>query len=356
MHVMRYWPHLSKSGVLPRHLFLLTLLCGCTQPPNELQKQLYVFGTLVDITLYDVSEQRAAAALQEVDSEFQRMHREWHAWKPGRLMEINHAFAEGREIDAGPELAAMITESRQLSHSSQGLFNPAIGGLVRLWGFHTDDYPIIGPPPDSEAIRALTDARPSMDHIVVTGSMVSSRNPVVSLDFGGSAKGEAVDAALNIFAAHGIHNAIVNAGGDLKVSGRHGARAWRIAVRNPTNRDILAMLEVTDGEAVFTSGNYERYRADAEKRYPHIINPNSGYPVDHIASATVIHTNATLADAAATALVVAGPLRWREIAASMGVDQVLLVDAQGDLHISPAMEKRTMLVSVSADEGKPPTQ
>ncbi len=79
MHVMRYWPHLSKSGVLPRHLFLLTLLCGCTQPPNELQKQLYVFGTLVDITLYDVSEQRAAAALQEVDSEFGKINIKLHS-------------------------------------------------------------------------------------------------------------------------------------------------------------------------------------------------------------------------------------------------------------------------------------
>jgi thiamine biosynthesis lipoprotein len=103
---------------------------------------------------------------------------------------------------------------------------------------------------------------------------------------------------------------------------------------------VIASLEVLDGECVLTSGNYERYREYQGIRYSHIIDPRTGYPVEHVVSATVISKNGGLADAAATALSVAGPAHWHKIATQMGLAEVMLVDENGEVHLSPAMGER----------------
>ncbi len=100
----------------------------------------------------------------------------------------------------------------------------------------------------------------------------------MQLDFGGIAKGYAVDLAVARLRELGIGSAIVNAGGDLRAFGRHGDRPWRVAVRKPGGGTI-GTLEVRQDEAMFTSGNYERFRQDEQERYPHILDPRSGWPV-----------------------------------------------------------------------------
>ncbi len=89
-----------------------------------------------------------------------------------------------------------------------------------------------------------------------------------------------------------------------------------------------------------TSGNYERYREYEGIRYAHIIDPRNGYPVAHVASATVISRNGGLADAAATALSVAGPESWQRIARQLSVTEVMLVDETGRVFLTPAMQAR----------------
>ena len=103
----------------------------------------------------------------------------------------------------------------------------------------------------------------------------------------------------------GVEDAIINIGGDLTVLGDVHGREARIAIQSPVDGKPTAWLDVADGETVVTSGDYERYFEFEGRRYQHIIDPRSGYPVHHTASVTVIHTDPILADAAATALVVA---------------------------------------------------
>jgi len=92
---------------------------------------------------------------------------------------------------------------------------------------------------------------------------------------------------------------------------------------------------------VFTSGDYERYYMYKGKRYHHIIDPRTGYPAEGSQSVTVITKDSGLADAAATALFVAGPDHWYELAKKLGLKQVLLVDSEGKIHVSPQMLERT---------------
>ncbi len=315
------------------------LLFGCSKLMPDYQQSLFIFGTVVDIKLHGVGHEQADKAVSVVDKAFQHMHKDWHAWKPGELSSLNDSFASDQLRPVSPFLLPLITKSQVLFAQSEGLFNPAIGKLIALWGFHSDDLPS-GLPPSSEAIAALVDQSPSMDDLEILNSQVRSRNPAVSLDFGGFAKGDALNTAIELLRQQGVDNAIVNAGGDLCVSGRHSGRPWRVGVRHPQADGIIAAVNVSDGECVLTSGNYERYREYDGVRYPHIIDPRDGLPVRHIASATVIDRDGGRADAAATALTVAGAKSWFRIAKRMQLKYVMLVDEVGTIYMNPAMAKR----------------
>jgi thiamine biosynthesis lipoprotein len=327
---------LSRFGIC---LMASVFLLAACQRTREHSAELFVFGTIVELKLYGVSGDRADSAFAELQQMFQHMHRDWHAWEPGRLTQINQAFSQGLEAEADPAIVEMIRRSQSIEQATGGRFNPAIGKLIGLWGFHTSEYPIIGPPPEQDAIDESLSGRPSSLDIRIDGLSLSSRNPDVQLDFGGVAKGYAVDLAVAYLRERGIGNAIANAGGDLRAIGEHGDRPWRVAVRDPGG-GIIGSVQTSGDEALFTSGNYERFRQDEMERYPHILDPRSGWPVAELSSVTVIAGEGLLADAAATALVVAGRDEWRSVARSLGLDQVLVVDESGTVQLTAEMERR----------------
>jgi thiamine biosynthesis lipoprotein len=327
-------------------LALSWLLAACSQNSASRQHQLTVFGTVVDITIHDADSDAAYKAITSITNKFEAMHYDWHAWKPGVLVTLNQAIARNKTFVVTSETASVINKAKMLARQSDDLFNPAIGQLIALWGFHADTRPS-GPPPDIGTIRALVRLQPRMSDLVINGNKISSSNPAVQLDFGGFAKGVAVDRAIEILMQHGINNAIVNAGGDLRAIGRHGDRLWRVGIRHPGSDGIVAAIETEGDESVFTSGNYERYREHMDRRYAHIIDPRDGMPIEHVTSATVIHGDGATADAAATALVVAGPKHWHRIAKQMGIKYAMLIDEQGNIYANPAMLKRLKVTDTS---------
>ena len=323
-------------------LLCVVLLTAC-QRDEEQSAELYVFGTIVEIKLWGASPKEAGHAFAEIQQMFQAMHRDWHAWEPGRLVDINKAFSEGKSATADADIVEMVRRSQPLEASTGGRFNPAIGGLIRLWGFHTSDYPIEGPPPSQTQISEILDQHPSSRDIHINGLELSSDNPAVQLDFGGIAKGYAVDLTIARLRAMGINNAIVNAGGDLRAMGTHGDRPWRVAVRKPGGGNV-GSVQVEGDEAIFTSGNYERFRQDQTERYPHILDPANGWPAKDIASVTIITDEGLLADAAATALLVAGLEGWPEVARALDLHQIAVVDENGTVYMTPEMEKRLQFI------------
>ena len=316
------------------------LLLSCAPAPKVHKQTVYVFGTLVSLSAYTTDVLGFEKAVAELDTTFQRMHRDWHAWKgEGQLVMLNRAIARGESHQVDEFLLPLLQQSKLFATQSGDLFNPAIGGLIALWGFHNDEPPG-GAPPLPEAIASKVKLKPSMGDLVIEGAQVSSLNPAVSIDLGAYAKGYALNLAVKQLGAAGFANTIVNAGGDLCVAGQPGDRPWRIGVRHPQGNGVLASLAVADGECVLTSGNYERYREYEGIRYAHIIDPRSGYPVQHVASATVIARDGGLADAAATALSVAGPDKWIDVSRAMGLTQVMLVDEHGTVYMTPEMDAR----------------
>jgi thiamine biosynthesis lipoprotein len=320
---------------------------GCSRAEAVVSEEMYVFGTLVAVDVLSADAAGARAAIADVSHAFTRQNRDWHAWKPGALGDLNAALAAGRTHEVDPTLLPLLREAHDLARDSGGLFNPAIGRLVGLWGFHNDEMPV-GAPPHAAAVAELIAAAPSMDDLLFDGMRVGSRNPHVQIDLGGHAKGVALNQALERLAALGYGDALVNLGGNLAVSGSRGDRPWRIGVRHPQGEGAIATLEVSGRMAVVTSGTYERYRQDGDRRYPHIIDPRSGQPATHVVSATVLHPDAARADVAATALVVAGAKAWPEVARSLGVSDVMLVDEAGRVQLTPGIAGKVQFVGKPA--------
>ncbi len=319
---------------------LCLFLTACNTPTATVSNhQLFVFGTLVDINIWHPSSKNVQPAVDQISQEFNQMHHQWHAWKPGRLFDINQQLRAGRTAKLNDEEASFIQQSIEQAKLSNHLFNPVIGELIHLWGFHTDDYPLLTPPPSNEDIAYLIQQQLNVNQLSIHELELSSSNPHVWLEFGGIAKGYAIDKAIDILAQHGLENAIVNAGGDLRSVGSKGKTPWRVAIQSPSDWSMVAEIFITGNEAIFTSGNYQRYKEFDGQRYSHIIHPITGLPVGQIVSATVITDKGIDADVAATALVVAGK-NWFKTANDMGIEQALVINEQHECYGTESMLAR----------------
>lgn len=323
---------------------LLLCLAACDSSDVE-TRQLYAFGTVVSITVYGISAHDVDAAVSELETSYRVIDANWYPWSrsdspaSGELAIVNEGIANGRAVEVSADLARLIRRATEVERLSDGRFSIATGQLSRLWGF--DD--LTKPPlarPELAMIEEFSGANASALLLDWTGNKLSSGATSIILDPGGIAKGSILDRSRRILGDRGIHDAIVDLGGDLVVMGRVGSRNARIGIRSPRQPGIIGWLEVSDGESVMTSGDYERYFEIDGTRYQHIIDPRSGLPVSHTVSATVVHRDAELADAAATALVVGGLAEFDEICKALDVDLAMIIDASGDMRLTQGLRKR----------------
>ena len=321
-------------------LLVVCMLPGCDRPHDPLYRdRFFALGTLIDLSLYGASPEQQSAASEALASAFTDMHTDWHAWEDSSLEQVNRQLAAGTGFTPDPELLPLLQTANRLSRKSGGLFNPTIGRLVDLWGFHSDEFTTLIPPSPAD-IETLLAQAPSVEDVTLENGQISSSNPAVQYDLGAFAKGYAIDRGIELLQSMGITHAIINAGGDLRAIGKHGNRPWRIGIRNPRGEGVLASIELGEDESIFTSGDYERYFEASGQRYHHIIDPRTGRPAGETVSVTVMHQDAATADAAATALFVAGPDHWPGLARKMGIRYVMLLDREGTVHMNPAMQSR----------------
>jgi thiamine biosynthesis lipoprotein len=320
------------------------LVAGCSDDAERArQAKFYAYGTEIDVSLFGVDEVTAKNTIESLETAFNTVDDRWHAWRPSTLTDINNAIASGDSIAITDDVADVIEQAATIATESKHLFNPAAGKLFELWGYHQDDWFTSRPPPAQADIQAWLDAAPKMTDITIENGVLKSANPKVKIGFGGFAKGFAVDRAITVLQEMGISDAIVNIGGDLRAIGSHGERPWLIGIRHPRKQGLVASVQLQGDESVFTSGDYERFFTYEGKRYPHIIDPRTGYPADQATSATVLGTNSAKADAAATAIFVAGN-DWPSVAASLGLTHVMLVRPDGVIELSPEMQKRVRIL------------
>jgi FAD:protein FMN transferase len=321
-------------------------LSGCAKEPLY-QQQSYVFGTLVDVTIYGESEERARQLSAHVLAEFDRLNSFLHAWKPSTLSRMNEMFARAPEqADVDPAIVPLLRDAARLSEQSGGLFNPGIGNLIRLWGFQNDEFKPVRP--DPAEIAKLVAAHPRLSDLEIEGARFHSSNAALRVDLGGYAKGYALDVAADYLRAQGVKNALVNIGGNIIALGKHGDRPWQVGTQHPRKPGAIATLELRDGEAVGTSGDYQRYFELDGKRYCHIIDPRNGYPAQGTQAVTVLippgKGTGVLSDVASKPAFIVGKDGWRAAAQKMGVEQAMLIDERGDVYLTPAMKKRLVFL------------
>ena len=336
-------------------LWWILTLAGCGKELPTYQEQGYVFGTLVEVSVYGEEDAKARQAVAAVMQKFQRLHDMLHAWKPSELSELNAAFAQGKSKQVTPELESILQDAARLSKQSEGLFNPAIGGLIQAWGFQADEFK--AQLPDEKKIEALVKAKPQMEDLVFSvegspspspstggkGGLVGSRNKAVQIDLGGYAKGYALDRAAEILKKMGVRHALINIGGNVLALGAHGDRPWRVGVQHPRKPGPLATLELHDGEAIGTSGDYQRYFELGGRRYCHLIDPRTGQPVQGVQAVTILTRGGragVLSDAASKPLFISGAQGWRQAARNMQLEEALLIDDTGRVHLTAAMRNR----------------
>ena len=321
--------------------WLIVVLAGCGSDHRIHEYNFLALGTLVKVSIYGDDEEAAADVVRLLETDFAWLHDNFYPTR-GELGALNEALTAGTSTTVGPDLQVLLKRGQELEQQSDGLFNPALGELFFLWGFVNDERPAYLPPPDAESIADILKQQPSMQKLTIDRNEVSSTTPLL-LDLGGYAKGYALEVGTQRLLNAGVENALINAGGDITALGQAGERPWRIGIRDPDGSSVLAGIEMRDRETVVTSGDYERFFEHGGIRFHHILDPRSGYPAARTRSVTVIDTDAVLADAAATALFVAGPGEWINVASSMGVRYVMLVDDDQQIHMTRDMADRIEL-------------
>ena len=333
-------------------LSLLLLLSSCYKEPLY-HSQSYVFGTLVDISIYGETDARAQLLANQVLKDFQNLHNRLHAWKPisagnpSEVAKLNKVFEQGRSINISPDLAFMLADAIKLSVASNGLFNPAIGHLISTWGFQRDEFSKVNI--DAEKITALVNDNPKMSDIVLKDNNVYSTNPAVKVDLGGYAKGYALDFAAHYLRKEHVKNALINIGGNIIAIGQHGDQAWRVGIQHPRQPNAIATLDLPDGWAIGTSGDYQRYFMSGGKRYCHIIDPRTGYPVSHTQSVTVLvppsdHAG-VLSDVVSKPIFIETSDNRSKVAQAFGINQFMVIDALSTILVSKPLAQKLHWIS-----------
>ena len=328
---------------------LALALSACTRK-QLFHQEAYVFGTRVEVLVYGDDAAQAERALAAVLREFDRLHRAFHAWEPSELTALNAAIERGEQgVAVSPELAAMLADAQRIAALGDGLFEPALGRLIALWGFHTDTFRPTLPQPD--AVAALLAQPPRIADLVIEGGRVSSPNRLLQLDLGGYAKGYALDRAAAILRTEGVENALINIGGNVMALGGKGEQPWRVGIQHPREPAPLASLPLYDGEAVGTSGDYQRYFEVDGRRYSHLLDPRNGQPATQTQSLTVLVTPragaGTLSDAASKPLFIAGA-DWPRYAERFDLRHVMRVDGEGRVEVTRALQARLKYHGTSA--------
>jgi thiamine biosynthesis lipoprotein len=317
---------LVLAAVIPAIAAGWMLLGGFMGTHEKIVSTSFSMNTSITITVYDSNRARGEACIRKAFDEIARIE---HVLEPlkgdGDLKRINDGPA-GVWWKMNPDIRAVLLRSRHFYDLSGGAFDPTIGPVKWLWDFESG-----GRIPDpGDLARALPLV--NLGKVEVQDNRFRFGEPGMKLDFGGIAKGYAVDRMAVVLSRNGIKSALVNAGGNIITIGKKpGNQDWIIGVRHP-RRDETILVEPLPHIAVATSGDYERFFMKDGVRYHHILDPKTGTPVRKCISATVWTDNAMDADALSTTMFVLGPEKGIKLAEQLGnVEALIFFEKDGKI-------------------------
>lgn len=311
-------------------------------PDHLVVRSAEVMGTRVTVSIWTDDEEKAAQAAGAVFDELRRIDRLMTTWLEDSVVSRINAAAGARAIKVDDEVLAVIRKAQQVSELTGGAFDITVGVFQGLWKFDEDRDGTI---PEPAAVRErlpligyknlLVDARKKTVRLRTKGMRIT---------LGGIAKGYAVDRAVSLLGRRGLVDFMLQAGGDLYVSGRRGDRAWRVGIRDPRgSRDSTIAIAELEDRTFSTSGDYERSVIKDGVRYHHILDPATGNPARRSRSVTVMAADAFTADAWSTALFVLGVEKGMALVEETPGVEAVFVDAANQVHISSGLKNKIWL-------------
>jgi thiamine biosynthesis lipoprotein len=337
-----------------RHLVLFSaLVCGPlvhaaeTEPDaHVMRRSAKAMGTVVSFVVRTDDEAATERSLVRAFAELQRIEVLMTDWKrPGEplsdVVRVNEA-AGVRPVAVAPETIEVVEKSLWIAKLSEGTFDVTYAAMRGLWQF---DEKIKKELPDPARIakqRALINWR----DVVVDeeARTVFLRRAGMRIGLGGIAKGYAVDRCAAILQREGLHDFIIQAGGDLYASGRNGDRPWHVGVQDPrgVHGDSIANVALEDS-AFSTAGDYERGFLLNHHRYHHIIDPRTGYPATASRSVTILAKSAFVADALDDAVFILGPKKGLALVESLPDVAAVVVDKDNQVWVSERLRGKLWL-------------
>lgn len=252
-------------------------------------------GSNCDIQLYTENKNRAEYIANLVIEDVQRIEKKYSRYrKDSILASINHAANHGKSINIDEETLALLNYADACYQQSDGLFDITSGILREAWDFKSQTIPT-----EKQIKRLLP--RIGWDKVNINNSTLYFSTPEMQLDFGGIGKEYAVDRSASICQQHNVQHGLVDLGGDIKIIGPHpDGRPWSVGIRHPRKKgQLMARINVFQG-GIASSGDYERCIILNGKRYSHILDPKTGWPVQGLASITVVAKQCVIAGSVST--------------------------------------------------------
>lgn len=297
---------------MPRILPLLIvslalLLTGCDDSKNRLSVLSGpTMGTTWSVKYTGTPDEGVEALKGDIEAALEQVNAEMSTYRSdSNLSRFNNA-EPGALMTLPGDTVKVLLAALSLSEQTQGAYDVTVGPLVNLWGFGPDPDRF-EPPEDGDIERALE--RVGWQKLLVSEQQLLQPGGVY-VDLSSIAKGFAVDKVAGLLDHHGLKSYLVEVGGELRGKGsKPYNQPWRVAVERPIPgvREVEQVVDLKD-LALATSGDYRNFFESQGRLYSHTIDPRTGYPVEHqLASVSVLHKSAMMADGLATAMTVLGP-------------------------------------------------
>jgi thiamine biosynthesis lipoprotein len=318
----------------------ILLLATAAQGGAPYQETRPLMGTLVSVAV-DGGPGEVRGKVDAAWREMARLSDMMNHYNPDSVVSEINRQAGLRPVNVPRELMEVLVMARRVSERTGGAFDITVGTL-KGWRFNPENPAM---PPAQELAAAL----PLVDYRNVKldekNRTVLLKHAGMRIDLGGIAKLYILNAGMQVLRRHGIAHAMLNGGGDVVVTGTREGRPWRIGIRHPRREgELLATVELTQGWVV-TSGDYERYFIRDGRRYHHILDPRTGYPVAGPQQVTLVGEDLLQLNGFSSAIMVLGLEKGRELLDRLpGVD-ALIVEADGRVWLEPGAEVRFRLLN-----------
>ncbi len=297
------------------------------------KKSMLLMGNQFEISVVADSELWANGCIDKGVVEIQRIEQLLTTYNTSSETHLININAGITPVQVSIETLNLIERSLRISHATQGAFDITYGSVdKRLWNFDTTLKALPSKEKAKEAVKLINYKNVILDR---ENSTVYLREKGMRIGFGGIGKGYAAERAKYVMQAAGVTNGIVNASGDLTTWGlQPDGSKWTIGIAHPDAKGAIFSYMAISDMAVATSGNYEKFIVINGKKYSHTINPRTGLPVIGIKSVTIISTNAEIADAMATPVMIMGIKAGLHMINQIKDVEAIIIDDDNKLYTS----------------------